>query len=229
MKKVKNQTLNLIAMKKLMILSFLLMTFTTQMNAQVRFNLKLGASPGANPRSASIFVNRENPVKEFQFNLVHTDPQYYGGVSAYVPLATPFFLEAGISYTKLTSQFLIDYSVPLKLQNDNVLMEGSEEMILLPVNVGVTMGGLDITSGLRAIKTISHSSELTHLDGFHADENSIKLGWQMGARYAINRTLIGVEYMATLNRVCEGMYVNGQSLEIMNVPGSFVFSIQYRF
>jgi hypothetical protein len=216
-------------MKKLMILSIILMMFTTVMNAQVRFNVKLGASPGSNPRSASIFVNRENPFKEFQFNLVHTDPQYYGGVSAYVPLATPFFLEAGISYTKQTSQFLVDYTVPSELQNDNTLMSGSEEMILLPVNIGVTMGGFDITSGLRAIKTISHSSELTHLDGFHEDGNPIKLGWQIGARYAINRTLIGIEYMATLNRVCEGMYVNGQSLEIMNIPGSYVFSIQYRF
>lgn len=212
-----------------MILSFLLITFIAQMNAQVRFNVKLGASPGSNPRTASILVNRDNPFKEFQFNLVHTDPQYYGGVSAHISLATPFFLEAGISYTKQTSRFLIDYRFSSELQDDKEFMEGSEEMILLPVNIGVSLGGLEITSGLRAIKALSNSSELTNLDGFHADGNSIKLGWQIGARYGFNRTLIGVEYMSTLNRVCQGMYVNGQSLEIMNIPGAYVFSIQYRF
>src|SRR5688500_15887055 len=215
-------------MKNLIILACL-MIFATQVEAQFHIKIKLGASPGSNTGSAATLVNRENPFEEFQFNLVHTDPQYQGGVSAYLPLGAPFFLEAGISYTKRKSQFEVDYTFKRELQPDNVLMNGSEEMILVPVNIGVAVGAFDITSGLRAIQTISNSSDLEQLDGFLNNENTLKMGWQMGVRYAFHHMMLGVEYQATMNRVCEGMSVNGHSLEIMNVPGAFVFSIQYKF
>ncbi|MEP6793500.1 MAG: hypothetical protein ABJB16_04185, partial [Saprospiraceae bacterium] len=65
--------------------------------------------------------------------------------------------------------------------------------------------------------------------GFSQEKNSIKLGWQAGIRYAFHRVLLGVEYQATLNPICQDRYVNGQSLQLMNVPGSFVFSVQSGF
>ena len=216
-------------MKKLTLTSIFFFALSSVILSQVQFDIALGVSPGSNPNAYGIIVNRENPVEEFQFKLVHVDPQFIGSLKAHVPMNDQFFLEGGVSYTQRNSVYHIQYTMPTREPAEQeMLLEESESMILLPVNIGVVLGKFNVTSGLRLKKNISESNELKQIDGFISDDNSMQMGWQMGLRYGFNRTMIGVEYMGTLNRVCEGMYVNGNSLAIMTVPGSFVFSLQYR-
>lgn len=218
-------------MKKLIVIVVAFFLTYCIASAQVRFDIKIGISPGSNPLTAGIIVNRQNPMEEFQFNLVQVKPQFYGGLSAHLPLASPFFVNGGITYSQKTSLYQINYTntLPSELKAAEQYMNESENMILLPVNVGVSLGKVDVTSGLTATATFSKSSELTNVAGFKQDKNGMQLGWQFGVRYAIQRTMIGVEYQSAFNRVGQGMYVNGNSLELMNVPGKFVFSIQYGF
>lgn len=216
-------------MKKLLILSVIIYAALSDLNAQFQFVFRIGMSPATNPRTAPLLVGRQNPIEEFQFNMIHTKPQFYAGIGAHLPLAAPFFLEGGFSFTRRTSVYQMNYTIVTESNPAEKLMTESESLVLLPVNIGFSVGKFDFTSGLTAIKNISSSKEMMAIKGFHKDENSFRLGWQMGARYAIRRVLAGVEYQGTLNRVGEGMYVNGQSLEVMNIPGNFVFSIQYRF
>lgn len=216
-------------MKKLMIITCALLGTYLTAWSQVHFDVKFGASPGTKPVSAGLIVNRDNPHEEFVFNMVQVKPQFYGGIRANVQLASPFFLESGISYTRKTSRYQLNYTMHSKEHPEEMYMNESEDMFLLPVDIGVSIGDIDVTSGLTAMKTISSIKELSHLKGFQTDGNSIKLGWQMGVRYGFKRTLVGVEYQGSLNRVGHGMYVNGKPLEIMNVPGKMVFTMQYRF
>ncbi len=216
-------------MKKLLIITSILCGSVLPSWSQIHFDVKLGVSPGSNPLTPHLIVNRSNPHEEFLFNMVNVKPQFYGGIALNLPLGRPFFAEGGISYTKRTSSYMVRYRMARENSPQTEYMQESEEMILLPINIGVSIGSLDITSGLTAARTISTAKELTHLKGFHQDENKFKLGWQMGVRYAVGRAMAGVEYQGSFNRVGQGMYVNGQSLEIMNVPGKLVFSVQYRF
>jgi hypothetical protein len=219
-------------MKKLIVIVVAFFLTYCIASAQVRFDIKFGISPGSNPLNAGIIVNRQNPMEEFQFNLFQVKPQFYGGLSAHLPLASPFFVNGGITYSQKTSLYQINYtnkSLSSEIKAAEQYMNESENMILLPVNVGVSLGKVDVTSGLTATATFSKSSELTHVNGFTQDENGLQLGWQFGVRYAIRRTMVGVEYQSAFNRVGQGMYVNGHSLELMNVPGKFVFSVQYGF
>ncbi|HUR30065.1 MAG TPA: hypothetical protein VMZ69_01465 [Saprospiraceae bacterium] len=216
-------------MKKLILIACIISAFCSNIDSQIRFDIKLGFSPGSNPATAFTLINRDKPYEEFSFNMVNTKPQYYGGVLAHVELGQPFFVEGGVAYTKSTSTYQINYRIVSEQTPAEQFMTESEATILLPVNFGVSMGAIDITSGLSAMKAVSQSHELSHLKGFSQDENSIRMGWQMGVRYAFHRAMIGVEYQGTMNRVCEGMYVNNHSLELMNVPGKVVFNVQYRF
>ena len=215
-------------MKKFIILSVTLFASFSTAISQVHFGGEFGVTPGSTPRSASIIINRDNPHEEFIFNMAQVKRQLYGGIRANVKLGTPFFLETGISFTRRTSQYVADYTMRRDINGVKIMNE-KEDMILLPLDIGVNIGKLQITSGLTAMKTISKIKELTQLTGFHSEANSVKMGWQTGVRYAVNRTLIGVEFQGSLNRVGQGMSVNGHSLEIPNVPGKLVFSIQYRF
>ena len=216
-------------MKKLIMITCILLATYSIVGSQVRFDVKLGVSPGSTPLSAGIIVNRHNPYDEFQFNMIHVKPQYYAGIGANVQLEVPFFLEGGILCTQRTSLYQINYRIVTEINPAENYMSESEVMILLPLNLGVNLGSIDVTSGLTIKRTISTINELTQLKGFACDDNAFRLGWQMGVRYSFHRTLVGVEYLGSLNRVGQGMYVNAQSLEIMNVPGEFVFSVQYGF
>ncbi|MBK9983750.1 MAG: hypothetical protein IPP15_15500 [Saprospiraceae bacterium] len=216
-------------MKKLMIFTCIILVHTLSAWTQTSIIIKLGATPRSGSFKHYMIVNRNNPREEFKFSTLQVKPQFYAGVSARLQMRTPFFLEAGMTYTEKTSLYQVNYRMPTETNPAEMVMSEKEKILLLPVNIGVSLGKIDITSGLSAMKTLTKAKELTHLQGFHQDDNAIRVGWQMGARYAIGRTMLGIEYQGTLNREGQGMYVNKQSLEQNNVPGNFVFSVQFGF
>lgn len=216
-------------MKKLMIITTILLASWAELLSQVSLDVRIGMSPASNPSNASVFINRDNPFEEFRFNQVHTKTQLFGGLALNVQLGSPFFLEGGVSYTRIQSEFMIDYTHARETGVDVQLMKDTEHLLLFPLNIGVSLGKIDVTSGVTLRKTLSHTTDLTHLPGYTSDAKDMKFGWQMGARYTINRAMVGVEYQGSFNRVCQDSYVNDHSLEIMNLPRQFVFSVQYRF
>ena len=215
-------------MKKLMIIiCTLLVSNLTVSSQKIGLQVRLGYSPALSPKVYSLFVNRNNPHDEFRFNMVHVQPQYYAGIVAHLPLQSSFFLEGEVCYTQKKSTFMVDYLMPSEINPDMQYMKESENTIMVPVNIGVSLGSLDVTSGLTAMTTFSKNNELAHVKGFEEKLNNVRVGWQGGVRYAFRRILLGVQYQGTLNLVGQGMSVNGQSLELKNAPGNVVFSIQY--
>ncbi len=216
-------------MKKFFIINCLFLGLASTATSQIHLDVKVGMSPASNPVTSPILVNRDKPKEEFQMSMNHVKPQFYGGLALNVQLANAFFLEGGISYTKRSSDYLIRHTYGRDGKPELESMHESEDMILLPLNIGVSLGSFDITSGLKVMKTISKTTELSHIKGFNTNDSSLKMGWQMGIRYGIHRTMVGIEYQGSLTRVGQGMSVNGHSLEVMNVPGNFAFTIQQRF
>ncbi len=220
-------------MKKLFLITLFAGMTCANLMAQVDIDIEVGVSPGTNVNSPGVIINRSDPRKEFQFSLIQVKPQYYGGLRANIKLNAPFFLEGGVSYTKRTTVYEANFRMPqplIKEPDEQIMnMSVSQDMILLPVDIGVSLGSFDITSGLRANKIISSKNQLTHLNGYQEEGNSLTWGWQMGVRYAFKHMMIGGEFQGEMHRVCDGMSVNGNSLEIRNVPGRFVFTVQYRF
>lgn len=216
-------------MKKLMLSTILSLAASSIMLSQVNFNVKLGVSPGSNGEANALLVNRENPFAEFQLSMIHTDPQFYGGIRAHIGLRAPFFIESGLSYTKRTSVYNVNFTMEQREPLAKVMsMSEKEDILLLPVDIGVALGNFDVTSGLRLNKTIKSSNELSHLNGFSSENPSIQMGWQVGVRYGFANVMAGVEFMGSLNRICTGMSVNQTSLEMQNVPGNLAFTLQYR-
>jgi hypothetical protein len=199
--------------------------------SQLLVNMKVGFSPATNPITASVLINRNNPISEFELNMVHVEPQFVAGINLHQQLKEPFFFEGGIAYTKKTLQYKVSYTMNQSdAQGKEIMMNESKSMIQLPVNIGVGIGKMDITSGVTALKTISSHNELSHIEGFSSEDNLIRFGWQMGVHYAfMHHASAGVEYQGILDRVTDGMKVNGQALNLMNIPSHFVFNMHYHF
>ena len=213
---------------KYIFISIILLMSLGQLNAQFRFDVFGGISPQTTPASADLFVNRHLPHEEFRFNMRKVDPQIFAGIKGHVELGTPFFAEAGLMYSRRKSTYqalytIIDREHPVS----SYIMTETEDMIMLPVNIGVNLGIVDLTSGFRVAQTVGKKTDLDQLAGFMSDDNTLRLGYQASVGVSIFRSRIGIAYLGNFSRVGSGMSVNNQSLELMNVPGQFVLTLQH--
>jgi hypothetical protein len=199
----------------------------TVAHSQFRFDLLAGIAPGSHPIMAGLIVNRHLPSDEFVLNMTEVKPQIFGGMRVNLELTSPFFTEVGLTYTRKTMLYDVDYTYIFESRLATHQMKETEHQLLVPVSIGVSLGSFDVTSGFRGILTLSKETELSQLEGFHSKTSSIHWGWHTGVRYGINRAMVGVEYQGCFNRVGYGSFINGQSLELRNVPGHFVFTLQY--
>ena len=215
-------------MKNIFSILILLLVSMGPIAAQVSFEVFGGISPRSTPANADLYVNRHSPHEEFRFNMTKVDPQFFAGVKGHLELGAPFFAEAGLMYTRRKSTYealytIIDREHPVS----SYMMTETEDLIALPVNIGVNLGIFDITSGFRINQSIGKKSDLDQLNGFVSEGNPIRFGFQAGTGVSIFRSRIGIEYLGNFSRVGSGMYVNNQSLELMNVPGQFVLTLQH--
>ena len=217
-------------MKNILITFIFAMTCSPFISAQIRFDIIGGISPGATPVSDGLIVNRHLPHEEFVFNLGQVDPQFFAGVKGHIELSTPFFVEAGLLYSRKKSTYDITYTmIDTEHPVQDHIMTETDHLVMLPVNIGVNLGLFDVTSGLRMMKSLSKKSELNNLSGYSADGTLAEMGWQTGIGFNIARSRIGVEYQGNFSRVGRGMFVNGQALEIRNIPGKMVLLLQHSF
>ena len=217
-------------MKNIYITIIVVASSVSSLYSQLRFDIVGGVSAGATPVSAGVIINRHLPHEEFIFNLAKVDPQLHAGIKSQVELTAPFFLEGGLLYTRSSSTYDVTYTIiDTEHPIPNHLMKETEHLVMLPVNIGVNIGAFDVTSGLRLVQSLSKNTDLHQLTGFSAGGNKIKTGWQASVGYSFLRERVGLEYQGNFSRVGSGMFVNGQSLEITNVPGQFVLFLQHSF
>jgi len=130
-------------MKSLKLLATWSIFLTAYSSAWTQFRLDLiaGISPGSNPTTAGIIVNRQLPSEEFIFNMYKVKPQFYGGMKARLDLDTPFFTEAGIIYTQKTSLYYMEYTLDFESGRDPYAsMSETEHLLLIPASIGVSLG-----------------------------------------------------------------------------------------
>jgi hypothetical protein len=201
-----------------------------QSHAQIRLDVFGGASPSATPSHAGILMNRESPHEEFIFNVAKVEPQFFFGAKAHMDLHSPFFLETGLLYSQRKSIYSVFYTmVDAEHPVSNHLLNHTMQLLMMPVNIGVSMGNVEVTSGIRAYHSFGTKTQLTQLANYQTENSFLQFGWQAGAGIFIGRTKIGIEYQSDFSRVGHGMSVNGHSLELPNVHGQFLATIQQSF
>ena len=213
---------------KNLIITIILASSGLSLSAQIKFDIVAGVSPGTSPATPGVTINRHLPHEEFVFNLNKVDPQFLAGVKSRVELSEPFFMDAGLFYARRISTYGVVYTiVDQEHPVSKHLMKETDHTVMLPVNVGVNMGSVDITSGFRVIQSIRKKTDLQNLPGFNIDSNRPLFGWQAGAGISFLRSRIGLEFQGNFARAGHDMFVDGQSMELINVPGQLILMFQH--
>jgi hypothetical protein len=212
---------------KFIVTAILALTIHTMSEAQFRMDVVGGYSPASQPRSAGIIVNRQLPHEEFVFNIIKADQQFHGGIKTQLELGAPFFLEAGLIYTKARTTYHLAYTlIDAEHPEPDYFKEETNHYLMLPVQIGVNLGMVDVMSGFRLMQSMNNQSELESMPGFQGTTSALRYGWQGSVGLNIMRCRVAIEYQGNFSRVGEGMKITGQSLELMNVPGQFVLLFQ---
>ena len=216
-------------MKTLLAFLFSFFFLLSNTDAQPEVVLIGGISPGSNPTTADLIVNKITPQNEFLFNMNKISPQYTAGLKLHFPVANSFFHEIGMTYSKQTYHYTMEYTHRDQPEEPPHEMKETKNLLHIPASIGVSMGILDVTSGLNGIVSLTKVSDLDLMEGYKDEVNRFRMGYHAGLRVRLGPAAVGVEYNGEFNRVGQGMSVNGQSLELNNVPGRVMATVQYRF
>ncbi|HJW29665.1 MAG TPA: hypothetical protein VJ508_10565 [Saprospiraceae bacterium] len=214
-------------MKSLLISSVLSLLVCFPAMSQLQFYMLGGICPEIHPRNASLLVNRNQPVDQFKFNRTQVGTQFFMGVQVRMPLNEYFFTEAGARYSRFSEVYTVTY-LAARQADSRVDMKEQQNRFTLPVNIGVKLNQVEIVNGFDAVWITNTKSEMDHMPGFKDQSPDFHLGWHINIGLEVNRMVVGAGYQAEFARVGEGMSVNGQSLEIRQLPGQVNFYVQFR-
>src|SRR5690242_17597473 len=150
-------------MKKLILLTtiFLLtLTYSSLQSQAIAMTFTTGISPQLNPVSHYIFVNRSKPIDEFTFDLAQVKSSYFIGVGIKYDLH-PFFLATEAQYNRREYVYNMEYTYPgFGRSEQTQQMTESMQVINVPINLGVDLGVIDITSGFLPQIVLSNRTDL---------------------------------------------------------------------
>jgi len=226
-------TSNLNTMKNLFFPTLVLLIFNLSLLAQdqsYKWTLYGSFSPQQSPVAPDLLVNRHAPKDEFSFNLKNVKPELSIGVRRNFKFSSPFFGTLGMEYSEKEEIYSMQFTFPNEPVRANYYeLLTTRKTITIPAGVGVRLGRLEVTSGLKAQYTLESYMEGDMTMGIRMAKTKVQAGWYTGVGFNFNRVRVGVDYQSMLIR--DGNYLthDGVPLELMRVPHSVRFSVGFSF
>lgn len=193
------------------------------------FTVFAGVSPKQTPFQASKLMERQDAMKEFQFNLKEIEKNYTFGFRTNIRFSRPFFGTIGLEYNRQRQHYSMVFSyLEPDGRKDHELMV-SHDMLTLPVGVGVKLNKVDITSGLQMRYNLKSEMELDTPMGIEMNKSNLEMGWYTGVGVSFDRTRVGIQYQAAMNRYGHDLNLHQKPMELNSIPGNFSFTLGYSF
>lgn len=208
------------------------MMFCNPAEAQKKFyNITLygGMVPKQTPVQAGLFVNREDPVNEFIFNLSEIEKSYLFGIRKNFRFSYPFFGTLGLEYSRQTENYSILFTHQELPGGNESGLKTTGHVISMPAGVGVKFNNLDVTSGLHLHYQFRSEMKEDKPMGIVMDKPQLEMGWYTGIGYSISRMRIGVQYQSSLSRYGHDLMHKQKPMELRSLPGNVSFSIGFSF
>ncbi len=220
-------------MKNLIFSLFCLVFSGTALMAQNHFyswTLYGSIAPQQAPVIPDLFVNRNFPADEFRFNLNKVRSELSIGVRRNFRFSSPFFGTLGAEYAQKEETYSMLFTCPSdqRAKMDYVL-NTTRKTITIPIGIGIRMGRLDITSGLKAQYTMSSGMQGEATMGMRMTKSQTDAGWYTGVGVNFDRVRIGMTYQSMLCRNGNYLIHDGSALELMRVPNNVSFNVGISF
>ena len=206
------------------------MLFFNLGTAQISIGIEGGISPMVNPKTNHIYINRENPLEEFAFNVNNVNGGISIGLIFEKKLEKIFFLNTKLLYNYHEVIYSIRPIIELAGRGSEAKMYTERNRQLsVPVSLGVHLGIFEFTSGFTTRFTLKNSNELSSLDSFVIQKSKVKFGFSFGTGINIGNINLSTNYQIEFCNYGSQMKFNEESLALLNSPSRFLFSVGYYF
>lgn len=193
------------------------------------FSIYTGYTPGQTPEQAGIFLNRQDPMNEFVFNLNEIEKSYLAGIRKNFRFSYPFYGTLGLEYTTLKQNYSGTFTQNRVEGHDAFNVKIKSQLISMPAGIGVKFGNFDVTNGLMLQYDIKPEMSEELPMGIEMAKSQLEVGWFAGIGYSFDKVRVGVQYQSSLKRCGHNMIYQQKPMELMNVPGYLRFTVGYSF
>lgn len=214
-------------MKTLLSTIALILCLGAQAYSQVSIGLRVGKGPNVSPGTNHIFVNRQEAFNESLFNVeqVRYSPQI--GVMARMDLEKFWFMSE-LTYGQITTQYSMIYTAQVESGQTSGTFNEKRAFLEIPVSAGVSLGMIDVFSGLSVAHDFGFKNELETIEGYTSSLPAMRWGWHTGVGVNFGHILIDIRYQQEFGNYGEDRYINGQELLLKSAPARVIATAAYR-
>ena len=195
--------------------------------SQVSFGFKVGYTPDVRPGTAQRIINRSSRSTEFHFNSLQR--QYTPAFGIMVRQGSkPFWFSTEILAQGWTETYSMAYEADKNVKPPTV-MEEKNFVLEMPVSVGVSLGKIEVFSGLSISQSLSHKTEMSDIPSYTSELPKRTGGWHTGVGINLGNVLLDVRYSQAFDNYGQHRYINGEELTLGNAPHRLLATVTYRF
>jgi hypothetical protein len=204
---------------------FIAMMSTAIAQSGVKVGIIGGIAPSRNIGTAPVFGNRHDQNTDFLFNGSKVEFSPAIGIAVRLNTKNQFFFEGEAMYYSMTKSYVMQYIEERISSEHKHEMKESCSSIELPLSAGVSLGKIDITSGLSMRYDFGQKSTLSQMDGLVRELQSTVFGWHSSVGINFGKVSAKLSYSQDFANYGQGIMVNGQELLLKNAPSHLRFMV----
>lgn len=196
-----------------------------QASAQWGIGFRAGLST-TSLNAQSFDVTNESGVEELRLALKDAKYGLHGGLVIHYR-NKGFIFQPEILFNTSTAEYeLSDLDTP---GGRNDVLEERFNYLDLPILLGLRLGPLHLHGGPVGHVFLSHTSELTDIEGFQEDFDQLTLGYQLGIGLDIWNLAIDVRYEGNFTEYGNQIKFGNTTYDFDDTPARWLFSVAWVF
>ncbi len=211
-------------MKRLILITLLIIPFSIVSNAQIKFGIKAGITSTSIKVDEVIDIDDASDIDELAIKGMNSKIGFQGGIFSRITIAK-LYVQPELLFTSTSGEVEITEFLASGEQIP-IIKEQEFKQIDIPIMLGYKFGPARIQAGPIASIVIDSKSVLVDYDNYEEEFNGATWGYQVGVGLDIGKKLtIDVKYEGNLSKLANGVKIGNETLDFDSRNSQFVASL----
>ncbi len=212
-------------MKRLILITLLMIPFSIVSNAQIKFGVKAGITSTSIKVDEVISVTDQADFDELVVKGKNAKIGFQGGIFGRITIAK-LYVQPELLFTSTSGEVEITTLLNDATVGVPEIKEQEFKQIDIPIMIGYKFGPARIQGGPIASIVINSKSVLEDYDNYEEEFNGATWGYQVGIGLDIGKKLtIDVKYEGNLSKLANGVKIGNETLDFDSRNSQFVASL----
>ena len=211
-------------MKRLILITLLIIPFSIVSNAQIKFGVKAGITSTSIKVDEVIAIDDASDIDELAIKGMNSKIGFQGGIFSRITIAK-LYVQPELLFTSTSGEVEVTEFLESGEQIP-IIKEQKFKQIDIPIMLGYKFGPARIQAGPIASIVIDSKSALVDYDNYEEEFNGATWGYQVGVGLDIGKKLtIDVKYEGNLSKLASGVKIGNETLDFDSRNSQFVATL----